>query len=252
MPNNEQLSVYRDQIPLIPNFAMTDYNSQGRTRLFNVVDLHNCPSHQSMYTCLSRGSTYDGTVIIQGFNDKKIRGGISGFLRQEFRELEILDDITRLAFYGKLPETVGGVTREQLIYTYRRWKGEQHMPRRMPKQIQWSKFQPWENSEPGEDEIWRLVDKSRKGKDSNQNKPTQSSPKIKSSTELPFITAKGTNALKSVNDEKVVKLRKKTVIKTNSKSALQSYISSPVGFIWNNNSCAYDSVFGILYNIMQS
>ena len=42
MPNGKVLSISRDQIPLVPNFAMTDYNSQGRTRANNVVDLNNC------------------------------------------------------------------------------------------------------------------------------------------------------------------------------------------------------------------
>ena len=54
MPNDRMLSIYRNQVPLIPNFAMTDFNSQGRTRPFNVVDLQNCRNHQSVYTCLPR------------------------------------------------------------------------------------------------------------------------------------------------------------------------------------------------------
>jgi hypothetical protein len=36
----------------------------------------------------------------------KITGGASGALRQEFRELELLDDITRLRFEDKLPSKV--------------------------------------------------------------------------------------------------------------------------------------------------
>ena len=86
MPNGKVLSISRDQVPLVPNFAMTDYNSQGRTRANNVVDLNNCRNYQSIYTCLSRGSTYEGTAIIQGFDDSKVRCGVTGWLRQEFRE----------------------------------------------------------------------------------------------------------------------------------------------------------------------
>ena len=65
MPNGKVLSISRDQVPPVPNFAMTDYSSQGRTRINNVIDLNNCKNHQSIYICLSRESTYEGTAIIQ-------------------------------------------------------------------------------------------------------------------------------------------------------------------------------------------
>ena len=96
MSNGKGLTITKDQMPLVPNFAMTDYSSQGRIRKYNVVDLNNCRSHQSMYTCLSRGSTYHGTAIVQDFNASKIQTGINSYLRQEFRELVMLNDITRL------------------------------------------------------------------------------------------------------------------------------------------------------------
>lgn len=83
---------------------MTVHNLQGRGRLDNIIDLHNCTNHQLAYTALSRGFTYEGTAIIQGFDKKKIQGGISRHLRQESRELEVLDDIIHLAFVGKLPK----------------------------------------------------------------------------------------------------------------------------------------------------
>ena len=81
MLNGKVLSISRDQVPLVPNFAMTDYSSQGRTRINNVIDLNNCKNRQFIYTCLSRGSTYEETAIIQGFDDSKIRGGILDWLR---------------------------------------------------------------------------------------------------------------------------------------------------------------------------
>ncbi|EPQ50473.1 hypothetical protein GLOTRDRAFT_50522, partial [Gloeophyllum trabeum ATCC 11539] len=82
MPNDRIVFVSRQQIPVLPNFAMTDYASQGRTRPNNVVDLHNCSNHQSYYTCLSRSASAEGTIIIQGFDPAKIMGGASGYLRQ--------------------------------------------------------------------------------------------------------------------------------------------------------------------------
>ncbi|KAK6966358.1 hypothetical protein R3P38DRAFT_3155434 [Favolaschia claudopus] len=64
---------------------MTDYASQD---------------HLSYYTALSRSSTSDGTVIVQGMNPARITNGINGYLRQdsEFRELEVLNEITRQRF----------------------------------------------------------------------------------------------------------------------------------------------------------
>jgi hypothetical protein len=96
MPNDREVKIVREQVKVVPKFAMTDYGSQGRTRPNNVIELKSCSSHQSYYTALSRSSTADGTVIVQGFNANTITKGASGWLHQEFRELEILDDITKL------------------------------------------------------------------------------------------------------------------------------------------------------------
>ena len=81
--------VDRLQVPILPNFAMTDYASQGKTRPDNVVDLTNSTSYQSYYPTLSRSATSSGTVIVQSFSPGPITGGASGWLRQEFHELEL-------------------------------------------------------------------------------------------------------------------------------------------------------------------
>ena len=87
---------------------MTDFGSQGKTWPYNVGDLNNLQTHQSYYTALSRSASAEGTLILQGFYPRKITGKCSGALRQEFRELEILDKITRLRYEGKLPIKVQG------------------------------------------------------------------------------------------------------------------------------------------------
>ncbi|KIJ40061.1 hypothetical protein M422DRAFT_98007, partial [Sphaerobolus stellatus SS14] len=94
---------------------MTDYSSQGRTRPFNVIDLTDCHTHLSYYTCFSRSATIAGTVIVGGFNPNIIQGGTSGWLRQEFRELEMLDEITRLRSDGTLHPSVEGELRTSLM-----------------------------------------------------------------------------------------------------------------------------------------
>ncbi|KAJ7908618.1 hypothetical protein B0H13DRAFT_2496531 [Mycena leptocephala] len=102
---------------------MTDYASQGKGRDENVVHLNNSKNHHNYYVALSRGYTADGTCIIQGFDSKKITSGISGHLRQEFRELELLDEITKLCHEGHLPRRVTGIYRGKLLASYKAWKG---------------------------------------------------------------------------------------------------------------------------------
>ena len=87
-PNGVSIPIRRSQVQVLPNFAMTVYSSQGKTRPDNVVILNSCRDHLSYYTALSRSSTAEGTIIIQGFNPNKITCGAPGYLRQEFRELE--------------------------------------------------------------------------------------------------------------------------------------------------------------------
>ena len=65
-------------MPILPNFAMMDYASQGKMRVDNVVDLSHCRSHQSYYTALSRSATTAGTAIVQNFSVGPIIGGASG------------------------------------------------------------------------------------------------------------------------------------------------------------------------------
>ncbi|KAJ7241824.1 hypothetical protein C8J57DRAFT_1084734, partial [Mycena rebaudengoi] len=101
------------------------YGSQGKSRDENLVELGNCKSHLSYYVALSRGTSATGTAIMQGFDTSQITtgSGISSYLRQELRELEILDDITRLRFKGVLPKHITGLYRISFLRSYQAWKG---------------------------------------------------------------------------------------------------------------------------------
>lgn len=72
LPDDTVLSIEREQVNLLPNFSMTDYASQGKTRAYNVVDLSRCRTVQSIYTCLSRSSSAAGTIIAHPFNALKL------------------------------------------------------------------------------------------------------------------------------------------------------------------------------------
>jgi hypothetical protein len=77
-----------------------------------------------------------------------ITGRCSGALKQEFRELELLDEITQLRHSRKLPLTmIAGDTRNDLMYAFREWKGEQYVPHNVHPCIRWSKNNPWLESE---------------------------------------------------------------------------------------------------------
>ncbi|KAF6744179.1 hypothetical protein DFP72DRAFT_826254 [Ephemerocybe angulata] len=122
LPNDEYVNVSRSQIPILPNFAMTDYSSQGKTREFNVVDLAECRNFQAMYTCLSRGTSLKGTLIVHDFKNEHLRGELDGALRQEYRELKYLTSITDMLYEGILPSHVIRPTRWETIRAYREWK----------------------------------------------------------------------------------------------------------------------------------
>ena len=123
LPNDNKVLISRTQIEVLINFAMTDFGAQGKTCLNNVCDLNNLTTHQSYYIALSRSASAMGTLILQGFDPQKITGKCSGALCQEFQELEILDDITKFKYEGKLSPKVYGNIRNTLIQTFREWKG---------------------------------------------------------------------------------------------------------------------------------
>ncbi|KAF6748649.1 hypothetical protein DFP72DRAFT_819901 [Ephemerocybe angulata] len=122
LPNDMYVRISRSQIPVLPNFAMTDYSSQGKTRPSNVVDLKECRSFQGVYTCLSRGTSLEGTLIVRDFSDDLLRGGLDGALRQEYRELNYLTTITDLRYKEMLPAQILQMTRWETIKMYRAWK----------------------------------------------------------------------------------------------------------------------------------
>ena len=116
---------------------MTVYLSQGKTRPNNVVILNSCRDHLLYYTALSRSSTAEGTVIIQGFNPSKITCGASGYLRQEFCERELMDEISQLRF-----ENINGHLRNAIIRQYQIFKGESYVPEIVPDTLKWTKSDP--------------------------------------------------------------------------------------------------------------
>src|SRR6267154_144103 len=185
--------IHRSQVWVLLNFSMTDYTSQGKTRPKNPVYLSNCRSHQSYYTSLSRSATASGTVIVQSFSPRLITCGASGYLRQEFRELEILDEITKLRYEGKLPDYIQGNFRNPLIKAYHKWKGTNYVPPLTHPALKWSVNDPIPLLPVVTDAPWQIIDKKKKKE-----------VKIET-TKIPsvFVAAKGSVPVKSGKKRKL-------------------------------------------------
>jgi hypothetical protein len=244
-PSDVNISISRSQVSILPNFAMTDYASQGKTRDINVVDPMSCKSHMAYYTALSHGSSASGTVILQGFDVNKITRGASGYLRQEFRELELLDEITALRFNNKLSSKVNGKLRNVIIDQYRDLKGKQYCPVNVDAPLKLDAQNPMPIISQVIDSPWKLI----------ENKTTQTKHQTGKQSALPnFISAKGTVPIKDTLKRKLYEdaddplfcsTKKKTCLEINRTN------KAPIGLLWDcvNYSCAYDSLMTIMYNI---
>jgi len=208
---------------------MTDFASQGKTRPFNPVDLNNCRSHQAYYTALSRSASAAGTIILQGFDARKITGKASGALRQEFRDLELLDEITKLRFLNKLPGDVVGDRRNDLIHSYRVNKGMGYVPDNVHESLKWS------DSDPMLDPLvvsdgWNVVTAKSIAADSTPEKKRGVKRQMECS-----------------NDDIGAKKKRKVDEQMKGKGERNGVL--PIGFAWYENSCAYDSVLSIVLAI---
>jgi len=243
--------IHRSQVWVLLNFSMTDYTSQGKTRPKNPVDLSNCRSHQSYYTCLSRSATASGTVIVQSFSPRLITCGASGYLRQEFRELELLDEITKLRYEGKLPDHIQGKFRNPLIRAYQKWKGTEYVPPLTHTALRWSVKEPLAFLPVVTDAPWQII-----GKKNNKDNETEIAADVETINIQPgFVAAKGSVPVNSQKKRKLEEAENSNSI-TKRKRGVQIEIasndpSSPSGLIWDgdNYSCAYDALFTVLYEI---
>jgi hypothetical protein len=223
--SDQQLQIKRQQVPVLLNFAMTDYASQGKTRAYNVVDLGYSRDHQSYYTALSRSSSAAGTVLIQNFAEHKITGGISGWLRQEFRELNVLDEVTRLRYESQLPENIFGPLRNPVVRAYYLWINNLKDDTEWHAAIQYKageqKLKPVEADATWDIDMVNVLQKIEKETTLKRGATEMNV------TEMPGLAVKIAR-LGSTHDSAVL-----------------------LGLIWNSKdySCAYDSLFTILYNI---
>ena len=141
-PSDLKETIERKQVWVLPNFAMTAHAAQGKTRIHNVAHLNSCFTHMAYYTALSHSASAAGTIIIQGFDPRIITRGCSGYLRQEFQEHELLDDITRLRYENNLPDYINGQLCNSCIRQYQQWKGIEYVPAGTDVPLRWSAQDP--------------------------------------------------------------------------------------------------------------
>jgi hypothetical protein len=226
LKSDRKISISRQQIPVLPNFGMTDYSAQGKTRPNNPVDLGLCRDHLSYYTCLSRSASAEGTVLVQDFSPSKITGGISGWLRQEFRELNALDEITRLKYEGTLPDGIHNTLRNPTIRAYYLWMKDRRDDGDWHESIKYSNLE--QRLLPVEvNALW----------DTNISlvSSTESAKKNKAHSKRAFDT--------SSNLERAQKRSRN--------GSTSPRVSIPRGTVWDhlNYRCAYDVLFTVLFNV---
>jgi hypothetical protein len=243
-PNGVSIPIRRSQVQVLPNFAMTVYSSQGKTRPDNVVMLNSCRDHLSYYTALSRSSTAEGTVVIQGFNPSKITCGAPGYLRQEFRELELMDEITRLRFKDKLSPSINGHLRNALIRQYQLFKGESYVPDVVPDTLKWTKSDPMNIIKVQTDTQWQLIEKFKE----KGTKYTPASGTVAIDTNR--SVKRKADDISLHNSDEISSVTTISNKRPNTSLNLQNQ-NEPVGLIWDarDHSCAYDAVFTILGDI---
>ncbi len=232
---------------------MTDYSLQGKTRPYNPMHLDYCKSHQTCYTALSRTATAKGTILLQLISPSKVQGSTYGSLCQEFRELELLDKITRLCYEHCLPITVKGECRYMLIDSYCKVEGEYYVHSFIHLAILWSKALPFKPNQT-EDIPWHILkkEKLRKGEKAKME-PTASTANKDISIVSHIIPAMNGNKCKGQTSDNYVPLvtcnHKKGHIVSCSMLPLLDASANPYGCRWVNNSCAFDVFLAMFFNI---
>ena len=246
LPNDTIQYIKREQVQVLPCFAMTDFSAQGKTRPYNVVELMHGKNHLSYYTALSRSATAEGTVIIQGFDSTKITKGIHGNLRQEFRELNLLDEITEMRYHGTLPSNVIHDMRSPTIRAYRLWSQRtfEDIHSDWHKALQWATEEDSSIPTPSADPLWdpslaKLLIK--KIEEQHVHDKT-----------LKKNLAKAKKAQSEKKKRSVDNQESQTPTKKHKQNSLQQpRTPDPVGTKWDSNdySCAYDAFITIVRHI---
>ncbi|KAA1470357.1 hypothetical protein DENSPDRAFT_774350, partial [Dentipellis sp. KUC8613] len=166
----------------------------------------------------------------------KVTGGITGWQRQEFRELALLDYITKLRFQGKLKDGVGGNTRSALIKSWKTiYKG--FCPNDVHPLLKWDTENALIPQEDDDTFVWQKIGAQVKSAKAVQKRKREDDDH--DSNEVKIATLKN-DVITSVKAPP--KKKQKTKADMNDKVRGLEWTAST----W---SCAYDSILTILSNV---
>jgi len=151
-------------------------------------------------------------------------------LRQEFRELELLYEITKLRYEGELSDCVEGNFRNSLIRSYQKWKGTDYVPSLTHPALKWSVTDPLPLLPVVTDAPWQIIDKKKKKDDDSETAVEGKTTNI----QLGFIAAKGSVPVKFGKKRKFEEADNLSVNVKKSKATqivIASNDSSPSGLI---------------------
>jgi len=98
--NGSKSTVTRQQLPITPAYAFTDYRSQGQTIEYCIVDIGTPPTGRltpfNVYVALSRSRGKSTIRLLRDFDDKLFTQHPSEYLRKEDLRLEKMDQKTTL------------------------------------------------------------------------------------------------------------------------------------------------------------
>ncbi|KZV60254.1 hypothetical protein PENSPDRAFT_594287 [Peniophora sp. CONT] len=95
-------NISREQLPLLPAYAYTDYKSQGRSLENVIVDIASCKDLQSLYVMLSRVKSLKGLALLRRCPYPKFASmTLRHDARDELHRIEQLHSVTMTAYMGK-------------------------------------------------------------------------------------------------------------------------------------------------------
>ena len=93
-----KFKISRQQIPIVPGWAFTDYKAQGASLHTAIVDLTSARNVQHGYVMLSRAISLTNLAILRHFNPARALGRLPKDLRTELERLAVLDLETTTRF----------------------------------------------------------------------------------------------------------------------------------------------------------
>ncbi|PBL04252.1 hypothetical protein ARMGADRAFT_1070728 [Armillaria gallica] len=186
-------------------------------------------------------------------DSKKIQGGCSGFLRQEFRELELLDDITTQQYHGLMPITVTGNTRYALIESLRHHVGCEYMPPRLDSVLAWSNVDTLDSAD-ASDFAWTkklITHFPILERPPPEHPPSKVSNSLDKQSKRVFTPMKPAEKRKGRISDTFDAKQEGTQKRANDSVTRRDFSMHlvPIGCKWSNNSCAYDATMFVLFNM---